>query len=290
MDTLEQLERITAEVEREIAGRRARRQDEGAAARANRRPLEVLGLAAEVLTDAGQEGAAEIIGRAYRAAQMANAGQVLDGFRVPSRGNQAEGLMVAARVLRERGQLERSAMVEELARQLAGQGRNERSAAPRTEENAEIRAARRQVELMRLGLRALAAAERDDAADLLERAIVVREMAIEGRRDEAAAKMRESAPNRGNQAELLMLASRILAERGQEDRAEMVMEYAQQLAGQARRIRAAGEQREPPAVRERPVPGRARTEQIEALEARLRQLQESMQELQAALRAIRRDR
>lgn len=198
------------------------------------------------------------------------------------------GLRQGMNALRALGRMDALEQMEritaEVEREIAGRR-------ARTDpDNREIRAARRQVQVMRMGLRALAAEERDDAADLLERAIVVREMAIEGRRDEAAARMRESAPSRGNQAELLMLASRILAERGREDRAEMVREYARQLANQARRIRRAGEQGERPAVRDREAAGPGRMERIESLEARLRQLQESMRELQAALRAIRRNR
>ena len=162
--------------------------------RAAEEQLEVMAMASEVLQDSDAGRAAELLAQAVRARRAALVGRRVEA---PSRGNQAEALMVAERILRERRQLERAEMVGSVARQLAERAQRER-AAQATEvrperERSEIDVAREQVRTMRVALRALVGADREDFADLLERAIVVRELAIEGRREEAA-KMRESAP------------------------------------------------------------------------------------------------
>ena len=59
---------------------------------------------------------------------------------------------------------------------------------------------------MRKALPALREAERRDSAELLQVAIRIREMGLEGRRDEEANALRERAPNRGQLAEILQLA------------------------------------------------------------------------------------
>jgi len=88
---------------------------------------------------------------------------------------------------------------------------------------------------MRYALHALAEADKKDATDLLERAIHSRELALEGRRDEEAARIREGAPSRGAQIELLMMAERILKELGQTERAVAVGRLAEEMKGRRAR-------------------------------------------------------
>jgi hypothetical protein len=93
----------------------------------------------------------------------------------------------------------------------------------------------REIEIMRYALHALAEAEKMDAADLLERAIHSRELALEGRRDEEAMRIREGAPSRGAQIEILMLAEKILREQDQTERATAVGRLAEQMRGREQR-------------------------------------------------------
>ena len=69
----------------------------------------------------------------------------------------------------------------------------------------------------------------------LERAIYSRELALEGRRDEEAARIREGAPSRGAQIELLMMAEKILKELGQTERAVAVGRLAEEMKGRRAR-------------------------------------------------------
>jgi hypothetical protein len=111
---------------------------------------------------------------------------------------------------------------------------------PRTEREV----AQEQLEVMRLGLHALREAERNDAAELLQRAIRAREVILERRRDDEAARIRERSPNRAVQAELLATAARIWRGYGQAERAQAVARLAEQLAGGDRGPREGGDRPE----------------------------------------------
>ena len=101
-----------------------------------------------------------------------------------------------------------------------------------------------QLEIMRLAMPALREGERRDAADLLEHAIHARELALEGVRNEKAQKVRESAPNRAQLAEILGLSSRLWREFGNKERAQAVGKLAEQLSARVRRERGERAQRE----------------------------------------------
>jgi hypothetical protein len=83
---------------------------------------------------------------------------------------------------------------------------------------------------MRIALHALREAERNDAAELLTLAIRSREMMLEGRRDEEAQRVRERAPNRGQLAEILSLASRLWREFDNADKSVAVGRLAEQFS------------------------------------------------------------
>ena len=152
--------------------------------------------------------------------------------RAPSREQLAEILAMAADLWREFDKPDKAAVVGELAERLARRPRA-RERERRGESEREV--VQRQIEIMRYALHALAEAEKKDAADLLERAIHSRELALEGRRDEEAMRIRQGAPSRGAQIELLMMAERILKELGQTERAVAVGRLAEEMKGRRAR-------------------------------------------------------
>lgn len=268
-DALEQLTRIAGQVEERIARGAHDRQE------LSEEAIEVMRLAVRSLADADRIDAAELLERAIAAgdrARQARTERELDEIRAatPSRSSQIEALLLAERVLRERDRMDAAEMVGRFARSLVGQ------TGP-GETDPEIAAARRQLDVMRMGLGALSEANREDAADILEQAIHVRELALDGQPYQG------ERPSRGAQAEVMMLAAEILADRGRSDRARPVAEYARELAGQARRLRDAP--RSEPATRVSDD-----VDRIQHLESRIEELAGALRELRAAVEQLRRDR
>ena len=228
--------------------------------------------------------------------------------------NVLEGLERGMVALRELGRHEELAALERVAHDVRQelQGRRdrpqrERQRAHRSENEREV--AQHQLEIMRMAMPALREGERKDAAELLERAIYARELALEGRRDDEARRIRETAPNRGQQAEILGLASRLWAEFGHEERARAVGELAEQMRARVHRERDDRAQRDqdrprreardrradrdrPEARERRDQPDRyqAAMERIERLEVHMKRLAEAMERLQDQLHERERDR
>jgi hypothetical protein len=207
----------------------------------------------------------------------------IEALRALERREEAEVLeRIAAEVRAELGGRER------------GPGEGERRARSEREEG------RRQLEIMQLAREALLEAERPNEAEVLERAIRALEVTLEGRRDEEAARIRESAPDRGARIEVLAFAERILRERGRADGAEIVGRLVRELAGQEGRRRAAPErgERARPGGREVAQAGeRAREREErraqqappgrdEAVERRLRRVEAELAEVTAALERL----
>lgn len=145
--------------------------------------------------------------------------------------------------------------------------RDERSRA--REEHPEIRAARDQVAFIHLATEVLAGADRKRGADQLRRVAAAIELAIDGKREEAR-KMRETAPSRGQQAEWLMFASRLLEEKGRQDQAHRVHKLADNFA-----------RRDPPrGANEQNHALRRVQEQIQQLSKQLEELQRHVARLQ----------
>jgi len=154
--------------------------------------------------------------------------------RAPNREQLVEILSMAARLWREFGKPDKGVVVGQLAEQMAAVRRPRESEREQRGQN-EHEVALRQIKIMRYALHALAEAEKKDAADLLERAIHSRELTLEGRRDEEAVRIREGAPSRGAQIELLMMAEKILKELGQTERAVAVGRLAGEMRGREQR-------------------------------------------------------
>ncbi len=296
-------------------------QDEGARREleAARERIHAMMREAEELQEAGRMDAADRVRQ--RAQQLgARIDEQLDRRR-HARAEEAEhlhnvleGLEHGMGALRELGRHEELEALERVAhdvrRELEGRRdrpQRDRQRAHRSENEREV--AQHQLEIMRMAMPALREGERRDAAELLEHAIHARELALEGRRDDEAHRIRESAPNRGQQAEILGLASRLWAEFGHEERARAVGELAEQMRARVHRerdehaqreqdrphreARERREDRDQPAVRERreqPDRYQAALERIERLEVHMRRLAEAMERLQGAMHDRARDR
>ena len=201
--------------------------------------LEVMRTALHALKEANRGDAAELLTLAIRAREMMLEGRRDDEAhavreKAPNREQLAEILSMAARLWREFDRAEKSAVVGQLAEQMAAVRRpraSEREHRGESERDVVLR----QIKIMRYALHALAETEKKDAADLLERAIHSRELALEGRRDEEAMRIRQGAPSRGAQIEILMFAEKILKELGQTERAVAVGRLAEEMRGRERR-------------------------------------------------------
>lgn len=228
--------------------------------------------------------------------------------------NVLEGLEQGMAALRELGRHEElealERVVHDVRRELQGRRdrpQRERQRAHRSANEREV--AQHQLEIMRMAMPALREGERRDAAELLEHAIHARELALDGRRDDEAQHIRETAPNRGQLSEILGLASRLWAEFGHEERAHAVGELAEQLRARnhrerderaqrerdrpRREARDRREERDRPAARERrdqPDRYQAAMERIERLEVQVKRLAAAMDRLQDQLHERDRDR
>lgn len=96
-------------------------------------------------------------------------------------------------------------------------------------EHPESRGAREQVNVLGLAAEVLADAHRPDGAEVLRHARRALQLTMEGRRGDEAHEIRESAPSREEQAEWLMLASRVLNERGRREQAHAAANLAERL-------------------------------------------------------------
>ncbi|MCH8824039.1 MAG: hypothetical protein IH984_11090 [Planctomycetes bacterium] len=164
--------------------------------------------------------------------------------------NVLEGLERGMAALRELGRHEELEALERVVHEVRQEieGRRDRPQRKRRRERRgegnEREMAMHQLEIMRLAMPALREGERRDAADLLERAIHARELALEGRRDEEAQQIRKHAPNRAQLAEILGLSSRLWREFDNKERAQAVGQLAEQMSERAHRQRDERAQRE----------------------------------------------
>lgn len=185
-----------------------------------------------------------------------------------------EGLERGIRALRR---LKRHEEAEHLA-EIAGQLKRKLAHRARVREETEL--AKWQIQVMRYGVEALVKAERRDAADLLERALHARKLALEDRRDEEAMRIRRRAPGPEDQAELLRVAAGLLEEWGKKDRAAAVGKLAKHLLEESRHR----EERAPADRLERAM------NEVERLRERVAHLERLITELREELGASRRER
>ena len=109
----------------------------------------------------------------------------------------------------------------------------ERVQHPRRKAGSERQIVEEWLEVMRLAMRALQNADRGDSVDVLEHGIHALELALEGREDEKAKRIRREAPSRAEQARALRRAARWLREHDKSREARWVAELAERFAGHA---------------------------------------------------------
>lgn len=263
--------------------------------------IEVFKIAMHGLMEAEKKDIAETLQQAIRAREVALEGRRDDEAhmireRAPSRGQLAEILALSSKIWREFDNEKKAALVGRLAEEFAGrpgerEGHHERAeheAGERTERPGEREVAQRQLEVMKMALPALREGERGDAAGLLQRAIRGYEVMLEGRRDDEAHMIRERMPNRGQLAEILVLASELWSEFNNKDKAEVVGELAEEFAKDGKRER----ERERPVKERREVAERERprTEgRSPELVRKHQELEEQAREVKRALEGLRDD-
>jgi len=93
---------------------------------------------------------------------------------------------------------------------------------------------RQQVEVLKIALHGLREAEKMDAAELVQRAIRAREVALEGRRDDEAHMIRERAPGQLQLKEVLQMASNVWREFNNQERAVAVGRLAETMTPRPR--------------------------------------------------------
>lgn len=143
------------------------------------------------------------------------------------------------------------------------------------EENDEIREVRRRIAVMRHAVDAYVEVGDLAAAERVERAMHTRELAIAGRREEAA-ELRAQGPNRGELSELLAKAAQLHGDWNHPDRADMLMglstvyldQWHRKLIGQAQG-RGEGERRQEEEQHRRGASERVPATALEEREARI---------------------
>ena len=106
-------------------------------------------------------------------------------------------------------------------------------------EDHEVRTVRRRLAVMRTAVDVLVDEGDEHLAERVERAMHARELILEGRDDPEAMEIRESAPDRGELAELLAHAARLHEERGHTGRAEALEGLSEVYGRQWHRARQA---------------------------------------------------
>jgi hypothetical protein len=222
-----------------------------------------LQLALPALREAERRDAVELVERAIGARKMMLEGRRDEEARrirerAPGREQTVELLVLAEKIYREFGMNERAASLSSRTEELWPKRQRPRRPAVRSEEAIHV------LEVMNMALPALKEAGRHDAAELLQRAIRAREVQLEGRRDRESAHIREQAPTRGQQIELLAFAAELWQQFGHEQKAQVVGELAERM---------------------RSSQGRGGLlPRIERLEARVAELESGLQKVRAQLR------
>ena len=231
------------------------------------RQIEVLRLALAALREGGRPHVAELVELAIRAREVGLEGRRDEEARTirrrsPNRAQTIELLMLAEELYREFDLEHEAATISRLTEELWSDRGRRRAQRERPR-------GLHQIEAMKSAVHALVEAGREDAAELLERAIVAREVGV----------VREPAPSDGQVVEILNLASRLLREFGDLDKSDAVSQVAKEMWTHHERARAPrGERR-----RQR---DRKPLDRINMLEARVAELQETIEALIEELHAL----
>ncbi|MHC5039971.1 MAG: hypothetical protein ACYTHM_21915 [Planctomycetota bacterium] len=167
---------------------------------------------AEELIEAGHlEKAREVMEAARRLKEGLRRHTARAKERRPGKSDLEEilkGLHHGIRALQSLGKMGEAERLIEIAKDVERRlGRGRKREKPRGEGEREM--VKKHMEIMRTAMKAFMEADRRDCAEQMEHAIHALELALEGRRDEKAVKIRETAPKPGQLAELLTYASQL---------------------------------------------------------------------------------
>jgi hypothetical protein len=207
-----------------------------------RKQLEIMRTAMHGLLEAEKEDLAHRLEWAIHALELRLEGRrdpeavkVYEG--APDREQIVELLNYSAKLWVEFGHEKKAESIRWLARWLLDRGGERRKERPRERDGnrREREIVEHRIEIMKMALPALLEAEKRDAADLLERAVHAYRLLLEGRRDAEARKVIESAPSRGQQAEILTHAGKLWRKFGNEDKSEACLRLAREIQGETKR-------------------------------------------------------
>jgi len=191
----------------------------------------------------------------------------VEALRAIGRGEEASRLQLVAEEVRQKLRAE--------ARAKGGGGEEDRAVA-------------RQLEWMEVAMHALRDGGRGDSAEDMRRAMRARELLLEGRDDEEARAIRASAPNEGEQVELLRFAARILQELNQPEKAASVRQLAEEIwrgwdrPTPARGVRA-GDFREARARRDREAQLETALDRLDRLEDKVGRIEQLLEDIRGVL-------
>ncbi len=283
-DAREHLQRIADDVRQEL--RRHHRDRSERAIVENQ--LETLRLAIPALREGGRMDSAELVEHAIRAREV-----MLEGRndrearkfrdRAPDRGQIVELLALSEALYREFGMVEKARQIDRLAHELwAGRdrprGRRRAERERRGHSDSADEHGRYQVQVMEQALHALKEAEREDAADLIMRAIKAHVVELQGRRGAEAEEVRRRGPDLAQLVEILHLAARLWEEFGNPERAQAVGRLAERM------WEGHGQRHERDEHRETSI------QHIELLQERVAELQEALEEMRRELAQLKRRR
>jgi hypothetical protein len=236
------LTRIAQEVKAKIHARDAERGAEKTEVESVKKRLIVMRYAVEGLLAAHKQDAAHRMEQAMHALELSLKGrQSPEATRIrkqaPGVGEQAELLLHAAEILADRGAGERAHAVGRLGREMAEHARR-KPAREKQRGRGERQIVEQRLEVLRLAHTAMREGDKRDAAEMVEHCIHAYELSLTGRRDDEAVHIRETAPNIGQQAKLLLHAAKLWAEWGHEKEAGFCAELGKELAAQWKRSQA----------------------------------------------------
>jgi hypothetical protein len=190
--------------------------------------LRQMAQAAEVLAQSGDAAAAERVGRAMRARELAIAGEgsaaAAERAETPDRAELSALLARAAELLAAQGRKDRADGLSELSAVLADQARRVRALQePGADARAEAGLAdvRQRLEILSLVRAALAEAGREPAAERVSAALAYGKLLVNGANDARLAAAAADVPTLGQLSELAQVAAKLYAERGDARRAKL---------------------------------------------------------------------
>jgi len=264
--------------------------------------IELMGYAVKVLAEADRHELAQVVEHGRHALELALAGKrdevsmkIREGQ--PPKAQQAEGLRVAGKLLRAKGDAHHAELMQELAERWLKQAKAKAGAEHDAEKQVNLDELPQRVEILQMALPALREGGRKDAVEILERAIHSGKILLAEREDEEARQILERTPPLQQLARVLTTASELWMKFGHETKARLVASLAQRYAQQAREAEREeeGEEGEREEAEEHEHgerekagehehPGRA--EDLQRMQRQIEEVRAALERIQRQLRAL----